>query len=347
MNVHYKSCLFVLLSIVSSVCFGMEQTVVVIPKQARIIFDDLKNNNEYYYCRDNAVAGKFGKEKAWYGLMCAVWYENIPVVQMLLNDGALDRDAVAFECGKRGPGNDIFRRINTLPLTLAKHKNNQEIIAQFERIKHPAPLANNMCPLYALATYLGDLNLLNQCITDNDFDPNYDNERGGSLIAMAVRGGHDDVVERLLQIDQIKKNINDTSYNAPVVYIAAQNGYCSIMQQLLKVPDINVPAYYFGNNYHGPALCIAAQYGHTGIVELLCEHKDTDVNDVDSSKNTALHYAVQGGNIKMTSILLVKKADINKKNNSGETVWDILDDWNAENVKVMRALLNAWKPVSK
>jgi ankyrin repeat protein len=343
MKVHFKVCMLLLSFSVTSIC--MEQQIVF-PKAACEIFENSKNFSS------------INREKRWYGLMCAVWYEDIPMVKQLLQRGALDYGAVEYErerIEKLKAGifhyhshyQNTFCRIDTLPLTLAKYKKNQTIVAELEKIKYVAPLENDMCPLYALAAYLGDLNLLNSCIAKNDFNPKYYNERGGSLLAMAVRGGHEDVVGRLLQENKIKKYINMNSFKfsdkdfvksyAPALWIAAQNGYYSIAEQLLKVPGIDVNADYYD---HGPAICAAAENKHTNIVELLCEQADIDINEVDVFGNTALHYATRYKDIILIKTLLKKKADTQKKNKLQRTALDLIKDQIPQDVLEIIFLLN-------
>ena len=339
MKAHLKVCMLLLSFSGTSIC--MEQQIVL-PKAAREVFENSSSIN---------------REKRWYGLMCAVWYEDIPMVKQLLQKGALDYEAVEYERERieklkagihhyhsRYP--NTFPRIDTLPLTLAKYKKNQTIVAEIEKIKYIDSLENEMCPLYALAVYLGDLNLLNSCIAQNDFNPKYYNERGGSLLAMAVRGGHNDVVERLLQENKIKKHINNNAFKfseedfikfyAPVLWIAAKNGYYSIVQQLLKVTGIRVDIDY---RDHGPAICAAAENKYTKIVKLLCKQDEIDINAADNSGNTALHYAARAQNKEMITLLLKKGAATNKKNYRGEKAIDIILNEIPREVREILALL--------
>jgi ankyrin repeat protein len=262
------------------------------------------------------------REEKWRALICATYYEDHVSVRNLLEDDALDKNVLKWT--RNDQLNicscvDAFPRLYVLPLTVAIFTQNQDIIAL---LKDKSDLEDEMCSLDALAVYMGDIDLLDQCIKNNLFDALYNDKAGGGLLQFAVRNGDEKMVERLLQIPDVKKYINSGRFDcAPVLFIAAQRGLCNIAEKLC-VAGAN-PANVYIHSYNGiKALPIhtAAEHKHTAMVEFLCQQASDLINEPNVSGNTALHIAVHGGDEKTVTVLLaVPTIKVDIENNYGET----------------------------
>jgi ankyrin repeat protein len=287
------------------------------PDHVRAILDRSKKHS-----RPN-----LNEEQKWYALICATWYEDAVSVKSLLEDDALDEQALKYtyndkkiniwSCAR------TFPRLHVLPLTVALYTQNQDIITL---LRDKSDLEDDMCSIDALAAYMGDVDLLDQCILNNDFDSSYNDKLGGGLLQLAVRNGHEKMVERLLQLSDIKASINSWRFDgAPVLFIAAQRGFCNIAKQLCEA-GAN-PAALYTHPYSMEKLLsihIAAEKKHAAMVKLLCEQLDDLANKPDDYGNTALHIAAQNGDEKTVTVLLaVPTINVDIKNKSGERPVDV------------------------
>jgi ankyrin repeat protein len=278
MKINYIFCLLALSTVSSAVC--MEQSVIKYDKRMPNVVRDMLERSEKFkgQCSDcNFCGGGKGlnQEEKWYALICATYYEDGAAVNSLLEDKALDAKALEYTqkdlLGGLPQYVHTFPRLHVLPLTVARYTGNQEIIKALEQKN--AVEDKEMVPLCALAAYMGDVDLLNQCIANNDFDPLYNDKLGGSLLKLAARNNHTDMVKRLLELSDIKRHINaDRFGGAPVLYIVAQRGFYDAAKQLCQAgADPSIP-------YQHPESCekilpihIASDHKYKNIVELFCE----------------------------------------------------------------------------
>lgn len=70
-------------------------------------------------------------------------------------------------------------------------------------------------------------------------------------------------------------------------------------------------------------LIIAAENGHLDLVRLLIDMGKADVNSDDNAGNTALHLAAQEGHEDIVRFLIERGADVNRKNESGQTPLEV------------------------
>ena len=91
------------------------------------------------------------------------------------------------------------------------------------------------------------------------------------------------------------------------------------------------------------ALTWACINGHTATASLLIE-RGADINSRDNDGQTALHMAcIKIDNKKDTAMLLIlKKADIYITNNEGETPLDLRPEWRAELTELYEEVNRAW-----
>jgi hypothetical protein len=90
---------------------------------------------------------------------------------------------------------------------------------------------------------------------------------------------------------------------------------------LAKGSDVNLT-----NSKGRTALHYAAYCGHSAVVELLLAQEGINVNLKDSLGYTALHWAAIEGHQGVVELLLQNGADINEKNNSGNTALDLANN---------------------
>jgi ankyrin repeat protein len=272
-----------------------------------------RKNNCFIYTHTPLVLNR--KQKV-YALLRSIHCGNKQAVENLLNNGA---------------ESDRIWCLGILPITLARHYSNQPIISLLE--KYELFLEVKMCPLFVLATYVGDLPLLEQCINTKEYDPTYIDNEGGALLSIASRNGHEGIVKRLLDDVYIQKIINYKGRSETALYAAAAYGHIGILKQLLAVPGIDVHIGY--NDW--PPICAAAYRRHHHIVELLITHPDIDVNARNGFNNCSLHEAVYSGDVEMVKILFTtRNIDPNIVNKDNKTPLDVAKK--LETVKEMREI---------
>lgn len=204
----------------------------------------------------------------------------------------------------------------------------------------------SICPLYVDAVHLGNLNLLDRCIKDKTFDPTYHDNKEGSLLQRAVRGGRENIVERLLQNSYIRENINKVVCGAPVLFIAAQHGFCGIAQRLLDTGLIDMSLQYYKGHFNRTSpFCIAVKKRHGDMVELLAKQDGIDINVQSKRGTTALHFAVEENYVDMIPILLgLPNIKIEIENAFGKTPLKIARE---RGYSIIEALLNDWLEKNK
>ena len=141
---------------------------------------------------------------------------------------------------------------------------------------------------------------------------NYQNELGDTILMLASRNGHHQVVELLLSKDPDINIQNNEGMTA--LMFASGKGHHQVVEFLLsKDPDINIR-----NTDGWTALMFGCIFGHHKIVEFLLS-KDPDINIQNNDKRTALMHASHNGHHQVVELLLNKDPDINIRNNEGMT----------------------------
>ncbi len=97
------------------------------------------------------------------------------------------------------------------------------------------------------------------------------------------------------------------------LHIAVKNGSYEIVEDLLKITDVNITDGYGRTPIH-----YASAKGFTKIAELLIKN-GADVNVKDDRGITPLHLATKNGHLEVVQLLVRNGADVNAKDDYGRT----------------------------
>ena len=130
------------------------------------------------------------------------------------------------------------------------------------------------------------------------------NRRGFAALHVAVYSNCDEIVNLLLtagaNVDQCKAQT--------LLFMAARFGHDEIVHTLLcwhsRVETLS---------YGKTPLCIAAFYGHASVVELLLRYGSADVNAASATTTTPLLLAVQRNRVDIVRMLVAANADVNRR----------------------------------
>jgi ankyrin repeat protein len=153
------------------------------------------------------------------------------------------------------------------------------------------------------ASYGGHENVV-QMLLDQGADINAQGGRLGNALQTASYGGHENVVQMLLDQDaDVNAQGGDLS-NA--LQAASYGGHETVVQMLLdRGADVNAQGGHYGN-----ALQSASDGGHETVVQILLD-RGADINAQGGQFGNALQAASYGGHETVVQILLDRGADIN------------------------------------
>ena len=120
------------------------------------------------------------------------------------------------------------------------------------------------------------------------------------------------------------------------IRLAACNGHKDVVRLLI---DVGAGVDIADSRYGNTPLIGAANNGHADVAILLID-AGADVNVVDNDGRTAIWYAAAKGLLELVKVLLSNGADKSKKDNYGESPFDVACQWdNADCKEKMQQLL--------
>ena len=132
----------------------------------------------------------------------------------------------------------------------------------------------------------------------------------------AAEAGHTTVVKSLLSQDYIGVNSKDNFGRTPLS-LAAKNGHEAVVKMLLSLDHIAV------NSQNGDGdtpLSCAARNGHEAVVKLLLSHDDIAINSQNEDNDTPLSCAARNGHQGVVRLLLSRDdIDVNLRELRGRT----------------------------
>ncbi|MBU0513672.1 MAG: ankyrin repeat domain-containing protein, partial [Proteobacteria bacterium] len=148
-------------------------------------------------------------------------------------------------------------------------------------------------------------------LLDAGADVHYQNAHGISALHVAAKWGHY-ILTALILLKGANPNIS-TSGGVTPLHLAAGTLYsdlgrsecCTTVMELLLDNGAEIDTVDFSGN---TALHYAVEIGHTEIVRLLTS-KGAEVDTVGHSGNTVLHYAVERGHTEIVRLLMSNGAD--------------------------------------
>ena len=146
-------------------------------------------------------------------------------------------------------------------------------------------------------------------------NPNIRSASRSTALFEAVLNNRTEVVKVLLESKKMDINAGqELKGNSTALMFAAQGGYSSIVDEILKRPDLDINQ----KDLEGyTALSRATMSGYSNIVESLLKHDNIDINAVSSSGNSPLILAAKWGRDDTTDILLRNGADPSIKDHEG------------------------------
>lgn len=144
--------------------------------------------------------------------------------------------------------------------------------------------------LLFLTCYYGLTWLMNELDQLKNVSWNQPSQGGNSGLSLAIRRGHAEVVQLLLQRDEVDVNFQCGYKNQTPLLLAADGANEAMTRMLLKRNDLI--ADIIDEDHYTP-LSVAARRGYEAVVRLLLERADVAADHIDGSGKTPLIWAVE------------------------------------------------------
>ncbi|XP_067682911.1 ankyrin repeat domain-containing protein 50-like [Haliotis asinina] len=137
---------------------------------------------------------------------------------------------------------------------------------------------------------------------------------GVTPLMKAAYHGHTDVFDYLVSIGANVSLVDNDGDN--LLHFASMGGHANMVEHILSQDLVNINS----KGKHGRTpLMRAAYYGNTKMLDLLVR-KGSRISSVDDTGENILHLASMGGHLEMVKYILSHNmADINAKDNDGDT----------------------------
>lgn len=183
------------------------------------------------------------------------------------------------------------------------------------------PNINGHTPFHK-AILNGHLNIVKIFIYSNKIDINEKNLKTNmSPLYMATKYNLFNIVELLIQA---KCNLDETNDfgDSTALHLASKSGYLKIVESLILAgANLNKKAPINGNT--AVIKCSISNYAR---VLILLIQNGADINIQNNKGNTALHEAIDHGNLEIIKILLFNHARTDLKNINQKTVFDLIEN---------------------
>ncbi|KAL9614732.1 MAG: hypothetical protein Q9167_000801 [Letrouitia subvulpina] len=278
---------------------------------------------------DNGADPNLQREKMGAALHIATKEGHVTIMRSLIERGAAI-ETVSWEYGT--------------PLYAAsKHKSSMAIEVLLENGADP----NTASDEYGGALYsasennsLAALQLLLEAGANIHVSVTRHGKAGCTPLQVAARQNHKDVVRMLIENGADVNN--KASIDGSALYVASENGYIEIMQQLLDSgANLSARDLRSGATSLTP-LQIASKCGHESAVRLLLDH-GADSTEYDESfieYTSALEMALTEGNVAIIELLLERGANTSEKENSPALYWALQIASENNHETIVELLLN-------
>jgi ankyrin repeat protein len=208
----------------------------------------------------------------------------------------------------------------------------------------------------------GHTSVVQYLLSKGKIDINKENDYGFSLLHISAREGHTEIVDLLLKAGA-EINLKTGKYTdeqtplhlaclnrhsdtarllvqagadlhardrdgLSILHAACLGGITWLAQELIT-RGVEINEQYSGYYEKGSALHLATQQGHTEIIKLLLANK-ADINGKNDDGETPLHVAAREGQLAAAELLLKNKAGLEIKDKYGETALFKAVEWNSQ-----------------
>lgn len=142
--------------------------------------------------------------------------------------------------------------------------------------------------------------LVVQQLLEEGAEPNSQDINLRTSLSLAAESGYASVVQLLLKRDDIIADSGDRVSRTPLSY-AADEGHEAVVRLLLSRDDVKVDSRDYSG---GTPLSWAAFGGHEAVVKLLLSRDDASIDSRDYRGQSPLSYAAENGHEKVVSLLL-------------------------------------------
>lgn len=178
----------------------------------------------------------------------------------------------------------------------------------------------------SVAAIMGDVDMV-RCLLDNGAKIDLTRSDGRQVLHDACAWGDEKVIEELLDRNASVDHLDEDEL--PPISVAAMWGLLRTIRQM--IPRSSKKSISL-------ALISAARYGYYDIVVALLD-AGADVNQQDESGSTALQFACDKSNSRVTQLLLTRRPDLNIKDNDGCVA--VVDAVRGASFECLKMLLDA------